>query len=74
MKHLIFKVFRRRNLSYTDEEAVEVLRKVSLLFTTDESYTNQQHRLRDELVAIYHAMFYVSLEVYLSIGDVDPNV
>ncbi|CAJ1010059.1 putative Sulfate permease family/STAS domain/Histidine phosphatase superfamily (branch 2) [Leishmania naiffi] len=71
MRHLIFKIFRRRNVSYTDAEVTEAMRRLHLLFRSGVDYDKQQRELRRGLAAIYHAMYYVSMEVYLSLGDVD---
>lgn len=73
MRHLILKVFRRRNVSFTDAEAIEALRKLKLLFRSDVEYDRQQRELRSELARIYHAMYYVSMEVFLSLGDADDT-
>ncbi|TPP40462.1 Sulfate transporter family protein [Leishmania donovani] len=71
MRHLIFKIFRRRNVSYTDAEVAAAMRRLHLLFRSDVDYDKQQRELRLGLAAIYHAMYYVSMEVYLSLGDAD---
>ncbi|KAK7194780.1 sulfate transporter-like protein [Novymonas esmeraldas] len=71
MRHLVFKIFRRRNVSYTDAEVAAAMRRLHLLFRSDVDYDKQQHELRRGLAAIYHAMYYVSMEVYLSLGDAD---
>ncbi|KAG5500498.1 hypothetical protein JKF63_03592 [Porcisia hertigi] len=71
MRHLIFKIFRRRNVSYTDAEVAAAMRRLHLLFRSDVDYEEQQRELRSGLAAIYHAMYYVSMEVYLSLGDTD---
>ncbi|CBZ28539.1 sulfate transporter-like protein [Leishmania mexicana MHOM/GT/2001/U1103] len=71
MRHLIFKIFRRRNVSYTDAEVATAMRRLHLLFRSDVDYDQQQRELRLGLAAIYHAMYYVSMEVYLSLGDAD---
>ncbi|KAG5474413.1 hypothetical protein LSCM1_03195 [Leishmania martiniquensis] len=71
MRHLIFKIFRRRNVSYTDAEVTAAMRRLHLLFRSGVDYDKQQRELRRGLAAIYHSMYYVSMEVYLSLGDAD---
>ncbi|GET90092.1 sulfate transporter-like protein [Leishmania tarentolae] len=73
MRHLIFKIFRRRNVSYTDAEVTAAMRRLHLLFRSNVDYDRQQQELRLGLAAIYHAMYYVSMEVYLSLGDAEET-
>ncbi|KAG5475086.1 hypothetical protein CUR178_04536 [Leishmania enriettii] len=73
MRHLIFKIFRRRNVSYTDAEVAAGMRRLHLLFRSDVDYEKQQRELLRSLAAIYHSMYYVSMEVYLSLGDADDG-
>jgi sulfate permease, SulP family len=73
MRHLIFKIFRRRNVSFTEAEVIHAFRNLNLLFRSDVEYDKQQRDLRRGLAAIYHSMYYVSMEVYLSLGDADEG-
>ncbi|KPI89456.1 sulfate transporter-like protein [Leptomonas seymouri] len=73
MRHLIFKIFRRRNVSFTEAEAAHAFRNLNLLFRSDVEYDKQQRHLRRGLASIYHSMYYVSMEVYLSLGDADEG-
>ncbi|KAL7699553.1 sulfate transporter-like protein [Lotmaria passim] len=73
MRHLIFKIFRRRNVSFTESEVTLAFRNLNLLFRSDVEYDKQQRDLRRGLAAIYHSMYYVSMEVYLSLGDADEG-
>lgn len=71
MKHLIFKVFRRRNISFTDAEVASAFRRLPLLFVSDVEYDRQQRELRRALASLYHSMYFISMEVFLSLGDSD---
>ncbi|KPA85296.1 sulfate transporter-like protein [Leptomonas pyrrhocoris] len=73
MRHLIFKIFRRRNVSFTEAEVAHAFRHLNLLFRSDVEYDKQQRVLRRGLASIYHSMYYVSMEVYLSLGDADEG-
>lgn len=73
MRHLIFKIFRRRNVSFTESEVIHAFRNLNLLFRSDVEYDKQLRDLRRGLAAIYHSMYYVSMEVYLSLGDADEG-